>query len=245
MTMSFLKACLKQALKLWPDRKGASDRCLRDMLRTYRHTRRVSNFRPTVAKAIYERYSKDGDRILDFCAGYGGRLLGCLPLQREYIGLDPCQLQVDGLKNAYKTIEALDLTKTKVEIRRKCAEVEMRTEQTSSYDLIFTSPPYFNCEQYSTESSQSYIMYPTYKEWQEKFLSVVISESYRLLKPNGFFILNVADVKDAPIATDAKKLANEFFSLCKTYYLRISTLPFHKKSTASHYRHEPIFVFQK
>jgi hypothetical protein len=240
-----LKACLRQTLRLWPDRRGASDRCLRDILRTYRHTRRVSNFRPPVAKALYERYSNSGNRILDFSAGYGGRLLACTTLPRHYVGYDPCILQVDGLQNTYNSLKSLELAQGTCEIRKVCAEDEMKLEHDASFDLIFTSPPYYDRERYSFEPSQSFIRYPNYKDWRDKFLRVVISESHRLLKPRGNLILNVTDIEDAPIASDTVKFAKELFILNTEYHLRLSTLPFHRANGTIHYHYEPIFVFQK
>ena len=38
-------------------------------------TQKVSNFRPTIAKYIYDNYSNNGN-VLDYSAGYGGRLIG-------------------------------------------------------------------------------------------------------------------------------------------------------------------------
>ena len=37
-------------------------------------------------------------------------------------------------------------------------------------DLVFTSPPYFNREEYSTHPEQSYIKYPNYQDWLDGFL---------------------------------------------------------------------------
>jgi hypothetical protein len=240
-----LKACLKQALLLWPDRKGTSDWCLRDILRTFRHTRRVSNFRPTVAKALYENYSKPGDKILDFSAGFSGRLLGSLSLERHYVGYDPCQLQIDGLIRTFETLRDLELTKGMVELRKVCAEEEMLLEKDREYNLIFSSPPYFNCERYSIENTQSFIRYPYYEMWREKFLNTVIRESYRLLKTKGFFIINVANIFGAPIASDTKLIASSYFKLCAEYSLRLGKLPYHRSNNGSYYHYEPIYVFQK
>src|SRR5205085_207140 len=75
-----LRELIRKALRIWPDRYSVNESNLRRMLKTFSHTAGVSNFRPTAAKAIYERYSKSGNTILDFSAGYGGRLLGCMPL---------------------------------------------------------------------------------------------------------------------------------------------------------------------
>src|SRR5258708_3770947 len=73
-----LRRVLRHALTIWPERFSVNATNLRSMLRTFSKTTRVSNFRPTLAKAIIERFSKPGQRVLDFSAGYGGRLLGCI-----------------------------------------------------------------------------------------------------------------------------------------------------------------------
>ena len=39
-----------------------------------------------------------------------------------------------------------------------------------SFDFCFTSPPYFNAEEYSNEEVQSYKKYSTYGEWFDNFL---------------------------------------------------------------------------
>jgi tRNA1(Val) A37 N6-methylase TrmN6 len=238
-----LMGCLRKALVLWPDRKGASAAVLRDILRTFSHTRRVSNFRPTVAKALYSKYSTPGARILDFSAGFGGRLLGCLALERYYVGYDPCQAQISGLEHMYGAIRKLKLTRSRAEFHKTCAEEAMKLEQTGSFDLILTSPPYFDREKYSSEDTQSYIRYPTYTLWRDGFLATIIIESRRLLRRGGFLILNVANIQGAAIANDTHRLAAAVLRHVCTYDLRLPALPYQKGPNA--YRHEPVFVFQK
>lgn len=240
-----LRACLRRAFTISPNRRGASPPILRDMLRTFRHTRRVSNFRPAVAKALVERYSSPGDKVLDFSAGYGGRLLGCIAADRAYMGFDPCALQIRGLERTVSTLSDLGLLDSSVELRQVCAEDALQDENPMSYSLILTSPPYFNLEKYSNERSQSYIRYPTYERWRESFLFKVIHESYRLLRPGGYLILNVNDISGAPVATDTLRFARASFDLQATYYLRLSVLPYNRTHVAHTYRSEPVFVFMK
>jgi DNA modification methylase len=197
-----------------------------------------------VAKAFYERYSEEGDRVLDFCAGYGGRLLGCLTLRRYYVGFDPCRSQALGLRRTHTTIKDLGLATSHATVDQVCAEEGMRSERARSFDLIFTSPPYFDREKYSSEPTQSYVRYPTYSEWREGFLERVIAESHRVLKPGGFLILNVADSQNAPVARDTKRYAKKWFRLAKTYWLRLNALPYTSRLNGTgRYHHEPIFVF--
>ena len=49
---------------------------LRQSLKIYTGTQAVSNFRPTAAKLIYEKFG--GDVIWDMSCGWGGRLIGFL-----------------------------------------------------------------------------------------------------------------------------------------------------------------------
>ena len=44
----------------------------------------------------------------------------------------------------------------------------------NTVDLCFTSPPYFDTEKYADEPTQSYIKYPSEKEWIDGFLTQTI-----------------------------------------------------------------------
>src|ERR1700722_8788561 len=49
----------------------------------------TSMFKPSIAKYLALRYSNENDTILDYSAGFGGRLLGTISANRKYIGIDP------------------------------------------------------------------------------------------------------------------------------------------------------------
>jgi len=55
----------------------------------------------------------------------------------------------------------------------------------NSIDLCFTSPPYFDCEKYSEESTQSYIKYPSRDEWLYGFMGSTFSNCRLYLKEGG------------------------------------------------------------
>lgn len=242
---NLFKACIQRALQIWPDRYGTNASNMRRMLSSFTNTKRVSNFRPTAAKAIYERYSLEGARVLDFCAGFGGRLLGCLVLKRHYVGYEPSQEQFLGLQQMYNAIHELGLTSYDVILRRDCAEDAICKEPGQSFDLVFTSPPYFNRERYSSDSNQSYVRYGDYQAWREHFLRKLIEESWRVLRKRGKLVLNVANIEHAPIAEDTQALAKPYFDLAITYWLRLGRLPYRCGADTSAYHHEPIFVFVK
>lgn len=240
-----LRRLIRTAFKVWPERKAVNESNLRGMLRTFSRTGCVSNFRPTAAKAIYERYSRDGDTILDFSAGYGGRLLGCLPLDRHYIGIDPCRAQVTGLRRMKTRLQRLVPVVAAVTIHRACAEDRLPRLHSSSAALIFSSPPYFDTEKYSDEPTQSFIKYPGYEEWLEKFIRRVIAESGRILRPCGHLVLNVADINGYRLTNDVLRFAAPHFELVETLRLRLGRLPYFRDESGGAYKFEPVLVFRK
>lgn len=174
-----LAGAIRRALTIWPDRFGANGSSLRRILKSFSNTVGVSNFRPTVAAAIVQRYTPPGGRVLDFAAGYGGRLLGAQITGRVYYGIDPSVSQVKGLTRMVTACSIAGGTPHAV-IRRGAAETLLPRLRPASFDLVFSSPPYFDREKYGTESEQSFLRYPTIEEWRERFLRRVIDETARL-----------------------------------------------------------------
>jgi DNA modification methylase len=66
------------------------------------------------------------------------------------------------------------------------SEEVMKQLAADSIALSFWSPPYFVGKEYERDE--------TYESWQE-MLKAVISEHYRVLKPGGFLVINIADIR--------------------------------------------------
>mgnify|MGYP001281622682 CR=1 FL=1 len=75
---------------------------LRKILKVITGTQGVSNFRPTAAQAIYERFMPDGGTTWDMSGGYGGRLLGAIKTHINYIATEPAKETFDGLTQIAK-----------------------------------------------------------------------------------------------------------------------------------------------
>lgn len=244
----------KDAIKRWMDLGNKPNESgIRRILRTRDGTRSVVNFKPVIARYIYEKHANQNGRVLDPCAGYGGRLCGLISTGKNlfYHGIDPCpetivgnckmaafysrQYQIDGLRWPFRS--RFDIG---------CAEDVMTELPSDDYDLIFSSPPYWKVELYDTLPTQSYIRYPDYDLWHDKFLSAVIEESYRVCRNNGYFIWNIKNYKKQKLADDSIDIAQKMgFKLVKTYKMRLANSEYHRQENRDKWHVEPILVFQK
>lgn len=210
---------------------------IRKSLRSFSGTQGVSNFKPTSAGAIYKRYCKSGSSVWDMSCGYGGRLLGAIAsgVVEKYTGTEPCLKTYNGL-NEMKN-ELCGEMNTEIHMIGS----EEFTPIGNSFDMCFTSPPYFNTEMYSDEKTQSYIKYPTQAEWNDGFLFKTIKNCMVGLKKDGILAINIANVKThSSLEETTKKLCEKAgFRHIETLNLLLSSI------SKGGYKSEPIFVFKK
>ena len=227
---------------------------LRRILRTRDGVRSVVNFKPAIAKYFYDTYVPKNGKVLDPCAGYGGRLAGCISTNKNlfYHGIDPDGRTASGnMQMAGFFMEQHDLfNEREYSFRFRfdlgCAEDVMPDLEDDFYCATLTSPPYWNVEKYSTCPNQSYLRYPEYDLWRDHFLRKILTESVRVTRSGGYIIYNVKDYKKAPIAYDLCNMAKELgLRLVKTYQMRLSNSEFHRKEGEPTWHTEPIFVFAK
>ena len=210
---------------------------LRQSLKIYTGTQSVSNFRPTAAKLIYEKFGGDGT-IWDMSCGWGGRLLGFLASSntKHYIGTEPSSKTYDGLMEMKKDFSYLG---KQVDIYKLGSEVYVPEKE--SLDLCFTSPPYFDTEKYSDEDTQSYKKFPSEDKWVDGFLRKTIDNCYYGLKKNGYMLMNIANTpKYKFIEEQTVNISKELgFIQEDTIQLTLSSV------MGAGYKYEPIFVFRK
>lgn len=155
---------------------------------------KVTMYRPLMAKKVVSYLAtKDGltdVRVLDVCAGWGGRMIGAksVGIKVHYTGIDPCA-------KTYEALRAIrdELGLTNVTLINQSAEVALQEldpgpgpgpgAANAKYDIALTSPPYYNLEIYSDEPTQSVTSSAVsdgYQAWLNKFLSPVIAGVIRL-----------------------------------------------------------------
>lgn len=208
---------------------------LRKAFRTCSGVQCVSNFRPTAAAAVYDLLG--GGTVWDPCAGFGGRLMGAMatPKVQKYIGTDPSTQTFNGLTQMHGELNGW---RTEIELHQECAETFRPKDQLS---IVFTSPPYFNCEKYSEEETQSWKKYTTPGHWNEGFLRPMIKQAHASLKPKGWLALNVANVRTHnSLESDCVRIARqEGFVLETVIDLLLASITFCGQKA------EPIFIFRK
>ena len=160
---------------------------------------KVTMYRPLMAKKVVsyfaQRLGTKEVRVLDVCAGWGGRMIGAKsveggdkshsgyisPIKVHYTGIDPCA-------KTYAALRAIrdELGLTNITLINQPAEVALQGFDPSvAYDIALTSPPYYNLEIYSDEPTQSVASTPDgpnsgYQTWLNEFLSPVIAGVIRL-----------------------------------------------------------------
>ncbi len=146
---------------------------------------KTTMYRPTVTKLIVDKYKVQ--TLLDPCCGWGGRMIGTsCDFFKKYIGFEP---NVETYNNLIEMKKFLELDNAEL----YCEPAETGLNKINEkVDAILTSPPYFNLEIYSKESTQS-ISYKTYDEWIKNFLQPVIEKGISLLTNEGISCWNVAN----------------------------------------------------
>jgi hypothetical protein len=139
----------------------------------------VGQFRPDVAVYVYQKFGSKS--ILDFSAGWGDRLISAMSQGIDYIGIDSNSKlsvpyskmikdfrhkTVSNVKMIFKPSEDVDFSKFK-------------------YDLVFTSPPYFNVESY--EGMKKY----KDNEFIDVFFKPVVKKAWDNLQMGGVMALNI------------------------------------------------------
>jgi hypothetical protein len=222
-----------------------SNAAMRKALKTYSGVQAVSNFRALAAAVVYDLLlPAEGGHVYDPSAGWGGRLLGALICDRvkSYTATDPSKATWYGNDQLATEYNERGIPVELV----NCGSEKFRADR-DSIDLCFTSPPYFDCEQYSDEPTQSSSRYPSRDEWLNEFMRRTLENCYFGLKPSGLLAINIANVKSYPTLEDdfvALATANGW-RLVRTLSLALSTMMGTRGAGKDKFKFEPIFVFQK
>ena len=226
--------------------------------------------------------------IYDSSSGWGGRIIGAMSSRKKthYIGTDPnpdnflddlgisryeyvAKFYNDKCVDDYsdKLTSFFDVKPqgNTYELFQDGSELISNNPKFQKYkgklDISFTSPPYFNREQYSQDENQSFKAYSEYEDWRDNFLKPTLTTIYEYLKNDRYILWNIADIKIGksiyyPLEQDSidilKELGCEYKGKLKMLMTRMVGLDPSKsgiKNAVKHngksYKYEPIFVFHK
>ncbi len=166
-----------------------------------------SQFKPNVAKSIYDMFK--AENILDFSMGWGDRLAGFYASDygKHYVGIDPRKenhLIYKEQSEFYEKHLGFFEHERKSEFHCSPAEEFDFSQYDNHFDLVFTSPPYFNVERYSYDDTQSWVRYKDIDDWNTEFLQKTLNNLWRSIKSGGYLLVNISDVNASSKGRKAK-----------------------------------------
>lgn len=152
------------------------------------------------ADEIIQKYNVNG-RYYDYACGWGARLLSSLRNNVHYFGTDPNDMltpRLQLLADDYRAANAISNEKLTADIRCIGSE-EFIPEWEGTMGLAFSSPPYFDMENYQI-GKQSYVEgVTTIDSWIDDYVKPTIDNIYRYLIPGGYMAVNVKDTRKFPL----------------------------------------------
>lgn len=154
----------------------------------------AAQFRPSTAKTIYELFN--GGSVLDLSMGWGDRIAGAAASNcvRRYVGIDPNINLINGYMKQIVQYNTLSKKQVDYQLHCGCAEDENLDLGDEMFDLIFTSPPYFDKEKYDQSDQQSYVKYKGFESWMRDFLCKMIEIRMLNLRSGGYLVINISDI---------------------------------------------------
>lgn len=163
----------------------------------------VAFFKPSIAKHIYKTLGATS--VLDPCAGWGGRALGAISLGIPYTGFDTNQELAEGYLKllSYEETSYLENDTTLGKTKHIFAPEEAGLEKAKwkiifqssleadfskiDYDLVLTSPPYYNLEVY-----QGMPRFVSEEAFYKEFLIPLLDKCRKHIKKHGKVLFNIS-----------------------------------------------------
>ncbi len=170
----------------------------------YQNTKQCTNFNTTVVLSLLKFLNVK--RYLDPSAGWGDRLIGAIAYGCEYTGVDPSNCMNPIYINMIKELVPIDMQSKYEIIKSGFEDVSVKNNY---YDLVFTSPPFFDFELYEKDKGQSVEKFNTLDRWLSGFLFPLIDKSYSALIKNGNFGIYISDYTGISFTNEMFKYIKE------------------------------------
>lgn len=151
----------------------------------YSEIRLCNNFRVSVMLRLLEHFQPK--KYLDISAGWGDRLIASILYGVEfYYSADPNH---DLHKRYKKIIKALAPKDKQDNYIIKEDGFENISIPYTDFDVVISSPPFFDLEVYSNYDNDSLKSYPDKESWNRDFLMKCITKCYDHLRVGGYLVL--------------------------------------------------------
>lgn len=157
-----------------------ADRLVVNMPQAFTRISPVCFLKPSAAKYLYKKMN--ATHVLDITAGWGGRMLGAMACGIQYTGIDT-NLSLQAPYTEMITELSQWTTGKATMIWNDCRNVDLSA---IDYDLMFTSPPYYNKEVYEHMNP-----FPTKASYYNEFLIPMLNKSLQHIKRNGWVCMNI------------------------------------------------------
>jgi DNA modification methylase len=147
----------------------------------------TSAFDPVLAEFIYRWFTPKGGRVFDPFAGEAIKGIVATKLGFEYVGLE---LREDQVEKNRKLAKEIGVSPTW--IRGDSEKMNEYVSVADRFDLVFTSPPYYDTEIYSTDKQRDGSAFGTYEEFMVWYESI-FRQAVDRLKPNRFLVIKVGE----------------------------------------------------
>jgi hypothetical protein len=148
-----------------------------------------STFKPKFLRYIIDHFNSKN--ILDMSMGWGDRLIAAMASNIDcYHGFDPNPCLHPNYKRMIEFFKPQLVNKNAV-FETYQMPFEKSTLKDNFYDLMFTSPPYFDIEIYDSNAETQSTHKKDEKYWYDNYLKVWINLIHKSLKVGGIMSFNI------------------------------------------------------
>lgn len=222
--------------------KYAADHRINEREAIFKLCREATSFRITNMVALIKLFG--AQRVLDFSAGWGDRLLGAIAAGVDYTGIDPNEAMHPIYREIIERFGAQD----RARVINGCAET-VDLDDIEEVDLVATSPPYFDLEIYSDAATQSISQHPQLDAWYNNFLIASILRMWKKIKIGGYLVVIINDSKERDKAFVERMICDLCLHLSDS--LRLGCISYAEVSRDRGFRSEtfrspqPMWIWQK
>jgi 16S rRNA G966 N2-methylase RsmD len=161
-----------------------TSKAIRDKI--YYGAKLCNNFRISVALTILDIFKPK--KWLDISAGWGDRLMAAIGYGMDlYFGVDPNPCVHQGYKEMIN--ELVNESKRSNYVLVQDGFEDVTLPKNVRFDLVFSSPPFFDLEVYSSSEKDSLVRNQSSDSWYENFLLVSLKKAFNHLIFGGYMVI--------------------------------------------------------